>query len=176
LHTNLAKKVITDATERDQQIKDAGQSCSSDITDQEIAKSTYEMWADARYKVIYKIRVTDATDTANYSEIGQKYDGSNTLHFFMNSASKDATSGTPSTSTAAATFDLNTSAATIAAGINLNGSGDGTSESDAYSFKATVNSKPYQGSINAAAPSDATSIMDILQGLFDSPDLTSNAL
>jgi len=166
LKTNLAKKVIPDAAERDSQAKKAPDDCKSDITKEDVAKSTYDLWMDTKYKVIYKMRVTETAHPKNYTEIGQKYDGSDTLHFFSKGVTQEeegvATNGA-TTSNFALTFDINTKTATVAVGMT---GGEKPASGDSTDFKATMNSKPYQGTVDTSKPSGATPIQDILNSAF----------
>lgn len=164
LQSKVAQKIIPDAAEREQQIKSVPDDCKADITDENIGRSTYDLWIDMRYKVIYKVRATDKDNAATYSELGQKYDGSDTLHFFVKSVSQDKTSEkSPTRTTMAATVDMNTSAATVGAGLSASTSGGSADES--YDFKATMSSKPYAGNIDTGQPGNVTPLLEILQGL-----------
>jgi hypothetical protein len=184
LQTNLAKKLTPSESDRSQQAKDDADGCKRDTTDQEIAKSKYDLWVNMRYKVVYKVRVAEAADTANYTDVGQNFDGSDTMHLFVNANSHQKvddggdcancaqengasnsgqTSAIYTTSSSKVTVDVNTSAATVV--VNLSGNGDNGGANGKYTFKGAVSSKPYQGAIDTSKPSGATPMSEILKSL-----------
>lgn len=79
---NASEQSIKD--EKDQ-AKKSCENSKKDIKDDE----EFDMWVDAKYKLIYKIREVDDKQKDTYIEIGQKYKGGDDLHLFINYVSKE---------------------------------------------------------------------------------------
>jgi hypothetical protein len=65
--------------------KDAARkTCEDEVNNSDFAKGTiYDMWIDAKYKLIHKFRIYDTKDKGTYVDIGQTYKGSDELSLFV---------------------------------------------------------------------------------------------
>lgn len=63
--------------------KKAGSECGDVVKEDFKTGGAFDLWIDKSRKVIYKIRVTDSENKANYAEIGQNYTGGDTLGLFV---------------------------------------------------------------------------------------------
>lgn len=139
--TNAAKDSLT---------KDCQQSVDDNIKD----TNTFGMWIDAKYKLIYKIRVTDDKDPKIYLDLGQNYSGGDDVSFFLNYHN-----GSDKTDSK---LNLATNLKTHASKGTMNLTGSGTSP---YEYKVTLDGKPYTGEIKSEAPAGAVPIQDVLKAL-----------
>ncbi len=79
----FAKTPVADKENLPAQKENAQQSCESldeNITEQD----TFDLWIDSKQKVIYKVRITNEDQPGSYVDIGQNYDGGDTIEFFAN--------------------------------------------------------------------------------------------
>lgn len=156
LFDTSAYKKLTESTEEDIKTtkEDAKKGCEEskkEIKDDE----TFDMWIDAKYKLIYKIRDYDDENKDDYVEIGQKYKGGDDLHFFVNyEGKKDKFSGK-------FTLDMNTKTLVSRAKIDVKSDG----EDGAGTFELTVDGKPLDGDITIEKPSNPKSIQQVIEEL-----------
>jgi len=125
------------------------------------ADTTYELWVDAKYKLIYKIRIPDATDKETYTDVGQVYKGGDSVSLFAAYHSgKDKSDGK-------FTLDTNLKAGTTKGTLTFSG-GDLDNK---YDIKVTLDAKPYNGEINTNKPAGAIPVQEVLKQLGIDPAL-----
>lgn len=135
--------------------EDGVKSCKDSVTKDSKVADEYDMWIDAKYKLIYKIRVNDKETKGNYQEVGQRYTGGDALTFFYNWHDVE------SKADAKATFTYNTK--TFVTTMSLDGKS--TSKESPFSFDAKVTFEPSKDEVKVSAPKDAVPIETILQQL-----------
>lgn len=120
---------------------------------------TYDVWVDAKYKLIYKVRIPDADQSGTYTDIGQNYTGGDEVSLFVKYHSREGKTD--------ASFSLTFNTA------NSNTTGKYTYESRARekTTKATIilEAKPYKGEIDVTVPAGAVSIQEVLKKIGLSP-------
>lgn len=131
-----------------QKIGEDCQASSEDIKDEE----TFEMWVDAKYKLIKKIRIYSGEEKTEYFEMGQNYDGSDKVSLFFGFHSDDGPFDIKTT----LTTDLNIGESS--GEIIFNGGG-----ADAYDGKITMSMKPLSGDFEITKPKNTTNIEKLLK-------------
>ena len=113
---------------------------------------TFEMWIDAKYKVIHKVRFYSEKDKKDeYTDVGQIYTGGDKLALFTKyHQDKDNLN-------VKFTLDVDIKANNSKAELTAKQEGD-----SGFSGKASLSAKPYDGEINATKPPGAIPIKDIL--------------
>lgn len=153
MSTNAYKKVpFVDKTKIDSEksaaIKDCQDSVSKDIKDSE----EFDVWVDAKYKIIYKIRIYENDKKVNYTEVGQTYKGGDDVSMFVvnhNVADK---------SDIKVVAGINTKTNTTKASFSYISKGDSPT-----TIVFSLEAKPYKGEIDAAKPTGAVNIQDVLK-------------
>lgn len=122
---------------------------------------TFDMWVDAKYKLIYKIRDYDDDNKEAYFEIGQKYNGGDDLHFFAKyDDSKNKIIGRFN-------VDLNTKTLVSKSSLLVDFESDGQKGK----VELTIDGKPIDGDITIDKPSNPKPIQDVIKELgLDSGD------
>ncbi len=109
--------------------------------------TTYDVWIDAKYKLMHKIRIKDTVDPKTYADIGQIYKGGDDISLFAKGYKDDKPNGS----------------LTINTNLNTNTTNVKFEFSDDEDFVVmTMEAKPYVGTIDASKPIDAILIEDIL--------------
>ncbi len=138
----------------------ASKDCDSSYNDIK-ADTTYELWVDAKYKLIYKIRIPDATDKETYTDIGQVYKGGDNVSLFA------AYHNGTDKSDGKFTLDTNLKTSTTKGTLTFSG-GDLDNK---YDIKVTLDAKPYNGEINTNKPAGAIPVQEVLKQLGIDPAL-----
>lgn len=159
--TNAYKKlpwVDEKTVDKDKQaaLKDCDSSYNDIKTD-----TTYELWVDAKYKLIYKIRIPDAADKETYTDIGQVYKGGDSVSLFA--AYHNGKDKTDDKFTLDTNLKTNTTKGTLTF--------SGGEPDNKYDIKITLDAKPYNGEINTNKPTGAIPIQDVLKQLGIDPAL-----
>ncbi len=153
--SQIAVKKIANLDDKD--IEDAKKtsigSCDSSV--KELEDETFEMWIDAKYKVIHKIRYyTNITEKTAYTDIGQIYTGGDKLALF--SKYHDDYGGID----IKFTLDVDVRSFTSKAGLTA------SAEDDAFfgdfRIEGSLAAKPYDGEVKADKPAGAIPVKDIL--------------
>ncbi|GAC1573030.1 MAG: hypothetical protein NVS3B23_08900 [Candidatus Saccharimonadales bacterium] len=130
--------------------KDCDRSSSSMKTD-----TTYDLWVEAKYKLIYKLRIPDDTAKDAYKEIGQIYKGGDNVSFFANIHDEKLKSD------AKLTFETNFKTAVTKGSFFYSSTDKNTQKT----VKVTLDAKPYKGEITIVKPANAIPLKDILHAL-----------
>jgi hypothetical protein len=126
---------------------------------------TYDMWVDAKYKLVYKVRITDSKHTDIYEDVGQVYTGGDDFTLFLKFHDG------PQKQDGSISMTGNLKTAKTSGEINVTGG----SSADAYTIKATLDARPYAGDIDVSAPAGAIPIQDVLKQFgIDPTTWTSN--
>lgn len=154
MSTNAFQKTpLANKDNLDAQKQEAQQSCENDHDVNE--ENTFDLWIDAKQKIIYKVRFTDEKQPGSYVDLGQNYDGGDNLEFFAhfhdNSSLTDAN------------FTINTN---LKEG-NTTGKLTVESKSEAFPYNLTIslNAKPYNGDIDTTTPQPTIPVKKVLQAL-----------
>lgn len=115
-------------------------------------KLDFDMWVDAKYKLIYKIRIVDPENEEQPFEFGQKYKGGDDLHFFATYEEL----GTPIKFTM--TSDINIKTLVSSTKFDLVGEDD-------MKFNMNIDGKPLEGEITIDKPANPKLLQDILKEL-----------
>ncbi len=153
--TNAIKKVPgTDgnslAKEKDLAISDCQKSSSDELSDED----EFDMWIDAKYKLIHKVRFTDKENKKTYIDLGQTYKGGDSFSLF---AAYHDDSGQID---AKLTLDTSIKSNATKGTISVKGG-----KEDRYEVKVTLEAKPYSGDIKIQKPAGAIPIKEILDKL-----------
>ncbi len=84
LATNAYKKLPWVDTNNLEAEKTSMKTDCEDSTKDIKESDTFDMWVDAKYKLIYKFRITDPNNAEAYTDIGQHYSGTNEVSLFVN--------------------------------------------------------------------------------------------
>ena len=148
--TEAYKKIVSgDGSQKDAITKECQQSVD-DIKNTD----TFDMWIDAKYKLIYKARFTDEKDKNSYTDIGQNYQGGSKFTMFI----KDHNAAEKTDIAFVLQSDLKAHASQ---GI-ITAVGQGEMP---YTVKVAIEAKPYTGEIKTDAPAGAISIDEIFRAL-----------
>lgn len=169
----LSERVIASAVARklanlddkgvEEQKKDIAKSCNDDVDQSIKDDKTLDMWIDAKYKLIHKIRVYDEHDKTTYTDFGQNYNGGDHISFFV------AYHKESSKTDAKFSIDVDTKAFTSKGTLTWV-----QKEGEGQDIKITFEAKPYSGEVKADKPANAISIKDVLSKLgYETP--TTNA-
>jgi hypothetical protein len=115
---------------------------------------SFDLWVDAKYKLIYKIRFTDTTSPGAYVDVGQHYNGGDTVILFVHA--NDPTSKTD------INFVLTTNTKTNATAVDFTAV---NSSDSPYKYKVSAKAEPYTGTIDTTAPAGSVKIQDVLNQL-----------
>lgn len=114
-------------------------------------KTNFDLWVDAKYKLIHKIRIPDDTNKQAYTEVGQNYKGGDDISFFVNY--HDGKSPVDIN----LTFSTNTKSIDSKGELTVKG-GKGSS---VYDGKVTFDIKPLSGDLNIEKPANSIPIQEI---------------
>lgn len=118
---------------------------------------TFDMWIDAKYKLVYKLRFTDQTHKESFVDVGQKYNGGDEINLFVHGYSKS-----DKTNTLDVLFNLKTNIKTYATSADLTVDGKGD---DPYNVKVTLAAKPFTGTVDTKAPAGTVKLQDVMTQL-----------
>ncbi len=158
LITNVSKttafKKLIDEKDRAERTKESIDTCkdnADDIKD----NFTFDLWVDAKYKLIHKVRMYKENSTKNYVDIGQTYKGDDTLRLFAKL--HDVDNPTELNSTLQVNFKT----------MKVNGTLDGyTGKGDSkYTFDATYSLEASDKKVSIEKPASSVSIEDVFEQL-----------
>lgn len=115
---------------------------------------TFDMWIEAHYKLIYRLRFTDKQDKNSYRDIGQYYHGGSSIQFFAtshNAASRQDTGFVLETNFK--THDTKGAITAVSTG------------SSPYTLKVVWEAKPYTGEIKIDKPAAVVPIQDVFKAI-----------
>ncbi len=149
--------------------------CQDDDTN---INTNFDLWIDAKYKLIHKIRIPDESNKQAYTDIGQTYKGGDDVSLFV------AYHNGKEPMDAKLTFSTNIKSVDSKGEFSIKG-GKG---SEAYDGKATFEIKPLSEDLNIQKPANSIPLQDILKkygydptsyllnnGLSGSPDQAKDA-
>lgn len=162
--TNAYKKLpYVDENNVDKEKDSAKKDCDSSSPDSTVSKTdqevspdslkTYDLWIDAKYKLVYKVRIPDSSNKEAYTDVGQVYKGGDDVSLFV--AFHDGKNKTDGKFTLDTNLNNSTSKGTL---VITGGTGDNT-----YDFKMTLDAKPYTGEIKIEEPAGAIPFQDVLK-------------
>lgn len=114
---------------------------------------SYDLWVEAKYKLIYKYRVTDGDNKEAYKEIGQIYKGGSKFTFFANYHNGKSNFDSKSS------WDIDFNANSTKGTITLTGGPAGSK----YSVKLSLDAKPFTGEINSDKPANTVPVDEVLK-------------
>jgi hypothetical protein len=148
--TGAVKKLPGVTAITDEQKKSAVKSCQDSINGIKDDQK-FDVWVDAKYKLIYKVRINDDKNPGSYVEFGQIYKGTDDLTLFLNFLNP---------------VDKADTKVTITTNLKTNiTKGTATATGNQYSFKASLEAKPYTGDIKADKPATTVPIQDVINTL-----------
>lgn len=113
---------------------------------------TLDLWIDAKYKLIYKVRFTDQINPETYVEIGQSYKRGDVATLFVNYKDADLKIDAQ----AVVSTNMKTGASNFKLAVNSNSD----EEADKVSLTLSLDSKPLNGDIAIDKPKDAVKLKD----------------
>lgn len=141
------------------------EACQRDNTN---INTNFDLWIDAKYKLIHKIRIPDESNNQAYTDIGQTYKGGDDISLFVNYHDGKQS------------IDVNVTFSTNIKSIDSKGevSITGGRGSETYSGKATLEIKPLSGDLNIQKPADSIPLQKILKkyGYDPTSDLFNDSL
>lgn len=121
------------------------------------ASDNFDLWADAKRKLIYKVRFADTKNPAqNYADLGLDYKGGDSYPFFIKGKSKDGDTVTDIN----LTFTLNTKNNDLAMKVDTSTEGDQPS-----TFNMDVTFKPSNQTFKIEKPAGAKTLAEALSAL-----------
>jgi hypothetical protein len=117
---------------------------------------TADVWVDTRTKLIHKVRFTEPSNKDNYFDVGQDYQGGDSIPFIFTTHSKD----NGITSDGTVTLTLNTKTNTIA----IKGSGQ-DSGSDNFGGSFSLNVSRSNDTVKVEKPASSKTIVELLNDL-----------
>ena len=155
MDTPIYKKFANDESNKEQYKSDAIKSCQESVDKDLEDTNTFDLWIDAKYKLIYKVRIPEADKQDVYVDIGQNYKGDNQVSLFVNYHDGQEKSD--------AKFNVTTDIEShkTTGSLTANG-GEGQ---DAYSVKLVITAEPYDGEIDVTKPEGAIPIEQLLNEL-----------
>lgn len=141
----------------DKDKESAIKSCEDDNNYKEIGDDDiFELWIDAKYKLIYKIRISDKKDSNTYTDIGQVYKGGDDIKLFVNYHDDKSQ------------YDIITSVETNIKTAVTTGTFEykGLEEGSQNRAKITLSAKPYSGDIKIEKPAESIPLEKILEELY----------
>ncbi len=160
LSSNAYKKVAQPKDDELAQAKtDVAKECDMMVDETFKANDTFDLWVDAKYKLIYKIRIYDKENKGIYTDVGQLYKGDDKLSLFVAVHDEDAK--------ADAKFVLETDLKTSTTTGNL--TAKSTSEDMPFDVTVKLTAKLSQEDVKFTKPSPTIPIEQLLNALgFDS--------
>lgn len=152
LYDDAAFKKITGDSFTNDDKKDAANSCDGIKNEKELDK-TFDMWMDAKYKIIHKMRFAEDNSQA-YVDVGQIYKGGDKLQLFV--AYKDE----EQKADGKLTVDVDTKQLTTEANLLVEYKGD-----EGFKLTGKIGVKPYSGEVKFEEPGNVTPIQTILNEL-----------
>jgi hypothetical protein len=123
------------------------------------SSDTFDLWADVKTRLVYKIRVNDKTaknPAANYVDIGLNYKGGSSYPFFISEQTKDSSSST--NASVVITLDSKTNSAGLK--VDFKSTGNAASSGTVnFTFKPTNDVQ------TISAPSGAVPLSQVLNQL-----------
>lgn len=155
------KKITGDSVTEDVK-KDAVDSCDGIKDDKDFDK-TFDMWMDAKYKIIHKVRFAE-DNNQSYVDVGQIYKGGDKLQLFAVYKDEEHKAD------GKLTVDVDTKQLTTEANLLVEYKGD-----SAFKLTGKIGVKPYDGDIKFEDPGNATPIETILNEFGFDPSAYSNS-
>jgi hypothetical protein len=133
--------------------KEASKSCDDTAKDITKDNDSFDMWVDAKYKLIHKYRFTDPDNKQAYFDVGQNYTGGDKISLFVNYVDgKAKTKG-------AFTLDTDVKADTTAATLEVTNSSD-----DSFKITAKLNATVSDKAVKITKPTaNIVTVQDILK-------------
>lgn len=156
---------------KDEEIKamrdEAVKSCKENSTAlEEIKDDEFDVWIDSKYKLLYKVRVSDKQEKGTYSEYGQRYSGGDELKFFVNYHADEDKYDVK----VEATYNSKTFVTSLA--FNADGKEDGNE----FAINGTMKFEPSNDEVKIAIPKDAVPLETVLQQMGIAPPERSDSL
>ncbi len=114
-------------------------------------EKVYDMWIDAKYKLIYKFRIPDDIDNSSYTDVGQIYKGGDTFTLFANNHNGQSKT------------DTNVKLVSDTKSATTTGSISYTNSDTKDKVNVTLEAKPYSGVIDTNKPKDSVPIQTVLK-------------
>lgn len=139
-----------------EQVEQAIDDCQSSVDDI-IEDTDIEMWVDRSTRLIHKFRFSEKDDNQEYLEIGQRFNGGDTIDLFFVSNSGERKTRAETATTV--NFEDNTSNITVNA--------ENTSDDflRAYEMTLTIDIQPLDSSITVERPADSVSIETVIEDI-----------
>lgn len=137
-------------------------SCNEDMSEEartEINDYTFDVWVDAKYKLIHKLRFVDEEQTG-FVDVGQRYTGGDDVIFFVRAEFEDTKGWMEATS------NFKTLQTKFEVGV------DSKNNDEPMEFRMTMSIEPYSEEINVDRPEDSVNIESILGDL--QPEMLTN--
>ena len=122
------------------------------------SSDTFDVWMDMSHRVVYKVRVADKGQAANYADFGLDYKGGSQYPFFLSGQSKDG--GGNSTGSLYATVDTKTNSIGFKFKLRSSGTYSANAQAD-LTFKPTNS----DAATAVAIPANAEQLSQVLNEL-----------
>src|SRR5690606_854759 len=110
---------------------------------------TFQMWIDAKYKLIHKVRVYEDTSSQEYSDVGQIYTGGDKVSLFWNYV--------------AGADDWHVKVTVDVDIAKASSNGKVTMKGEEFEGEASITAGRYEGDVVFRKPSDAVPIAELLK-------------
>jgi hypothetical protein len=117
---------------------------------------TADVWVDTHTKLIHKVRVTNKTNPATYTDVGQDYQGGDSVPFFIVQHSKNGTDSTDIRIDT--TLDMKKNSLALKASF-----ADSGSSKDSLTFSLTIS--PSNSAVKVEKPDGAENIIQLANDL-----------
>jgi hypothetical protein len=160
-HPVYKKMANLDDADIEEEKKNFDKDCEEEVKYSIRDNMKLEMWVDAKYKLVHKLRIYENKDVDSYTELGQVYKGGDNISFFINYHDKS--------SDAKFTVDVDTKTYTSKGVFTWKSSG-----AYAVDAKVTFEAKPYEGEVKADRPEGAVDVREIMKILGIEPPAPSS--
>ncbi len=127
--------------------------------------TTFDLWVNAKNKVIYKARFAEKNNNDAYTEVGQNSSGLDNISLFINF--HDGKAKTDAKFSLDTNLNTNTTQGVFTV---VSKSSDG-----GYNIKVSLEAKPYKGDIKVSKPNGAIPISEVLKKFGIDPSLFAQA-
>lgn len=153
IDTSAYKKLQSATANAETTKQNLTKACHNSIDNNKDLDKTFDLWMNAKDKVIYKLRLTDSSHKGAYTDIGQRTTSTKHIEVFVNN--HDPVIKEDDSIVITSNLDTATTNGTM--------SFSGGETGHAYKVKIGLEIKPYSGTISTSKPKGAIPIADVLK-------------
>lgn len=159
LQTEVYRKLSgLDEAAIDSEIESLGEQCAVSVDDTLAEIGSVEMWVDRSYKLVHQIRFY-ANEEAGYVDIGQIYDGGDSVTFFIGSQVEE------DEETMQIRLEATTNLESLTTNMEMTASQSGD---NGFELVASLQAEPIEGDLELERPSNTIDYETFVEELFGS--------